>query len=235
MTNKEIIIDSIHKYQQIMNDNSEDGRNNQIIQLLNTFNKIDINDGPINTIETGASFNIKDGAMGLLFGIISQRTGGRMWMVDIDANKIEESKKLFEKYNIDCVNFVVQDSVHFLQKFNEKIDIIHLDSYDLDILDPFPSALHGWREFEAIKDKMYSKSIILIDDNYINGTWVNWHLVSNNDIIKTERIDIKYPCIGKGAHIYWWSIQENTDWELVSDLIVGENIKITCQKKIKYK
>lgn len=188
-------------------------------------------EGPINIVETGASHKWDDGMMGLLFARICQETGGRMWMVDIDETIIEHAKQVFGQEGIDCVTFVVGDSVKFLEEFEGEVHIVHLDSWDLNLFDPMPSALHGWREFDSIKDKLSSDTIVIVDDNYLAGTWVDWNHTMNGQIVRTERVTINYPCVGKGSHIWWWVQQPENGWELLSENIAGQNVKVICKKR----
>lgn len=235
MTNLEIIQQEVENYKKLLQ--IKQGRWDRALQaddinqsLMQHFKL----EGPINIIETGASHQWHDGMMGVLFAKIAQRTGGQMWIVDIDPQVIENSKQAFALLGLDFVQFHVGDSVEFLQNFNEQVDLIHLDSWDLNLLDPFPSALHGWREFEAIKDKVGSDCVIIVDDNYLEGTWVDWNVSVNGRYTgQRKRVDIIHPCVGKGTHIWWWAQQDHTDWNLihVGGLASGRNIKIICQKK----
>ena len=90
--------------------------------------------------------------------------------------------------------------------------------------------MHGWREFEAIESKMPVGSIIIIDDNWFKGTYVSWNIWENDKIIKTDRIDVNYPILGKGAHIYQWVDSGDKNWKLLSTPIIGINNKIVIQK-----
>jgi predicted O-methyltransferase YrrM len=229
--NLQIIEEEIRVYQdklKKMNGRSE--RSNQSESILNVLKDYFTYEGPINIIETGASQDWNDGMMGLLFAKISERTGGKMWMVDIDENAIEKSKHVFQEEGISCVEFVLGDSVNFLKNFYDDVHIIHLDSWDLNLKNPFPSALHGWREFEAIADKISDQTVVIVDDNYLRGTWVQWNYVTDSEIVSSETISINYPCVGKASHIWWWVQQPENGWKLLSKNIVGENIKVICKK-----
>lgn len=205
-------------------------RSNQAESILNVLRNNFSLEGPINVIETGASQDWNDGMMGLLFAKICQRTGGKMWMVDIDETAIEKSKSVFQSEGISCIEFIVDDSVNFLKNFQDEVHLIHLDSWDLNLKNPFPSALHGWKEFEAIKDKVSDQTIIIIDDNYMEGTWVQWNYVTESEIISSETVMISYPCVGKASHIWSWVQQPENQWELLSENIAGENVKVICKK-----
>lgn len=100
-----------------------------------------------------------------IFAKLCQFTNGEFHSVDIDDQIIEESKMLYEELGVP-VNHHMQDSVKFLKETNIIPNLVHLDSWDLDLRNPFPSALHGWREFIAIEDKMPVGSILIVDDNF---------------------------------------------------------------------
>lgn len=219
----------IYKYKlRIKNGRSE--RSEQVDSIVTILKNNFLVEGPINIIETGASHDWNDGMMGLFFAQIVQQTGGKMWMVDIDGNNINKAKEVFHQEGITCVEFIVDDSINFLENFDQDVHIIHLDSWDLNLLDPFPSALHGWREFDTIKNKISKNTIVIVDDNYLGGSWVDWNFLSDDKIISTERITIDYPCVGKGAHILFWVQQPKNNWKLLSENIVGKNIKIICKQ-----
>jgi hypothetical protein len=187
----------------------------------------------VECIETGASQNLDDGCFGLYLSKISESTDGSYHSVDIYEDIVNKSKLIFDKYlpNFN-INHHVSDSVKFLEEYNGSPNLVHLDSWDLDLTNPVPSMLHGWLEFVAIKDKMSSGSIILVDDNFLKGTWVNWNYMTDGQITKSEVIDINYDIIGKGSLIYHWCQKEETEWDLVGDhYIVGDNIKIIIKKR----
>jgi len=187
----------------------------------------------VECIETGASQNLDDGCFGLYLAKIAQSKGGSYHSVDIYEDIVNKSKIIFEKYVPELkVNHSVSDSVKFLEEYDGHPNLVHLDSWDLDLLNPIQSMLHGWLEFVAIKDKMTSGSIILVDDNFLKGTWVNWNWMTDGQITNSEVIDIKYDIIGKGSLIYHWCQKKETEWDLVGDhYIVGDNIKIIIKKR----
>lgn len=185
-------------------------------------------------VETGCSQDWEDGLFGLFLGRISKESGGIFYTVDTNEDYCKKSEEIFSKF-IPDLNMEIKnsDSVNFLENLKIIPNLVHLDSMDLDITDPLPSALHGWMEFLAIKNKMPSGSIIIIDDNYLNGTWIDWRFFSDKgELIETRRYTIDYPIIGKGAHIYQWCQREDTDWDLIGDhYFVGPNIKLIIQKR----
>ncbi len=183
----------------------------------------------IECIETGASQNFEDGCFGLYLAKITEESNGIFTSVDINEDIINKSKLLYSQYlpNLNITHHL-SDSIKFLENYNGTPNLVHLDSYDLDLKNPISSMLHCWLEFNAIKDKMDSGSIILIDDNFPKGTWVDWNY--NNG--ESERIDISYDIISKGSLIYHWCKNYNTDWDITGDHYnPGENIKIILKKK----
>jgi hypothetical protein len=187
----------------------------------------------IECIETGASQNLNDGCFGLYLAKITESTGGVYHSVDIYEDIINKSKQIFERYVPELkINHYVSDSVKFLEEYNGTPNLVHLDSWDLDLTNPVPSMLHGWLEFAAIKDKMPSGSIVIVDDNFFKDSWVSWNVIIDGEYSgESKRIDITYDVVGKGSMIYHWCQKENTDWNLISNHRVGENIKIIIKKR----
>ena len=92
--------------------------------------------------------------------------------------------------------------------------------------------LHGWLEFKAIEGKMPSGSIILVDDNFLKDTWVNWNYYNDGVVVNSERIDITYDIVGKGSMIYHYCKNYDSDWEIIGDhYYVGDSIKLIIRKK----
>ncbi len=202
-------------------------RTNQIEKLMDAIkNELDFE--KIICIETGASQNIGDGCVGLFFAKLCKLTNGEFHSVDIDEDIVSKSKELYLNYNLEAKHYT-QDSVKFLEETSIIPNLIHLDSWDLDLKNPFPSALHGWREFIAIENKMPIGSIIIIDDNFFEGTWIRWDY---QDERESERIDINYPIVGKGSMIYHFVEEGKSNWKKLSIDSLGQNEKI-IYKKIK--
>jgi hypothetical protein len=182
----------------------------------------------INLIETGVSGNIHYGLFGLMLGNLVNGFGGQMHSVDLDCESCENSKKIFHdvlpnlKYKTYCM-----DSLEFLQRPPIIPNVVHLDSFDFQLFNPFPSALHCWNEFISIEKLMPSGSIIVIDDNWFNGTYLQW--IQNG---LDQLIEIKYPIIGKGTHVFQETLRNNTNWEYIeTNQNRFENIKLVFKKK----
>jgi len=71
------------------------------------------------------------------------------------------------------------------------------------------------------------KSIVFIDDNWLKGTSLQWF--QNG---KEYNEEIKFPIVGKGAHIYQEIISDNREFELIGNHHLPYNmIKIYIKKK----
>lgn len=161
-------------------------------------------------LETGGSQSWADGMVGYYFAYLANQTNGKFTSVDLNP---ELEEKVYNAYaNIDPelkITHFTNDSVNFLKHPPYIPNLVHLDSWDVNLKDPLPSALHGWREFEAIESLMPVGSIIIIDDNWYKGGWVEWWVGQEKEII-----NIEYPALGKGAHIYQWAISGDRNWKI---------------------
>jgi hypothetical protein len=203
-------------------------RRYQCQSLLESLNE-NFNFDKLIVLETGASSNYDDGLFGLFLGYVAKKTNGKMISVDISSDFIEKSKTIFENAipELDYSTYV-GDSVSFLRNLKEIPNLVHLDSWDFDLFNPLPSALHGWEEFKSIESNMESGSIIIIDDNYIRDTLLEWYFFDG----KRDEVVIKYPILGKGAHIYQHVLNNETKWKLIgTHYNTHNNIKVIIQKK----
>jgi len=186
------------------------------------------------SIETGTSYYWWDGMVGAYFAYLANITNGSFTSVDIDNELNTKAVNTYSNLSTPLSpTFITQDSVSFLKETEIVPNLVHLDSWDLNLKDPYPSALHGWREFEAIENKMPIGSILVVDDNYYGGTWVSYDHCDGNDprkVILSEIINITNPIIGKGAHIYQETEAGRTNWEIVGKKWQVGNSKIIMKK-----
>ena len=225
-------LEKAYEWYKLHSRKSKQDRYKQLEILIKEI-KDEFNFEKIICIETGASQSKNDGAVGLFFAKLCELNGGEFHSVDNDENIIKRSKIMYKKHDLKVKHYL-QDSVEFLENTKVIPNLIHLDSWDLNLLNPFPSALHGWREFIAIESKMPIGSIIIIDDNFFQGTWVKWVLNYTSKIPiddqKYKKIDIEYPIIGKGSMVYHFVEEGKSNWKKLSKDIVGSNQKITYIK-----
>ena len=129
--------------------------------------------------------------VGYYFAYLANLTQGKFSSVDINPDIEDKVPQAYQKLNPNLkINHVTEDSVTFLKNLSFIPNLVHLDSWDVWLPDPLPSALHGWREFEAIKRIMPVGSIIIIDDNWYKGQQIEWVTTWGNGGRNTELIDI---------------------------------------------
>jgi hypothetical protein len=109
-----------------------------------------------------------------LFNEYIKKYGGRFWSVDLNPNLIENNKGNM----CPGTTLVHNDSVSFIKEWvntkeNKHVDVVYLDSYDLDWYDYNPSALHGLNEFLALKPVIKKNSLLLIDDTPSTPYWLD--------------------------------------------------------------
>jgi hypothetical protein len=188
---------------------------------------------PINVIETGSMHDETQGLFTLIMGdLIKNWTGGRLYTVDISKDRIEECKRLTENFS-DVIEYVHSDSIPFLQDFNKKhinIDLLMLDSYDLDMTNPHPSMDHHLKELAAIYSSINDGTTIAVDDNLGPNSWIDFHWYHDNEITKTDRIYTKDRIIGKGGYVNSFLIANG--WEMRKNLTKDHELSVYCYERV---
>lgn len=115
-----------------------------------------------NIVETGSSAWGANSS--LLFDSYVNSFGGRFSSVDIRAEPMWRCSRLCSPSS----RFFCADSVDFLKEYTKdvvNIDLVYLDSWDVNWADPFPSALHGLKEFLVVYGVLREAGgLLLIDD-----------------------------------------------------------------------
>lgn len=144
------------------------GRNESFLKVIeileNTYSE------PINIVETGCIRNLTDehkfgdGWSTLNWEYYAKKTGSKVYVVDINEAHLNESKKLVPES--EFVTYTQDDSVHYLQQFDKKIDLLFLDSFDYagDEENIRACHNHSLNEAKAAWDKLNEHCFILIDD-----------------------------------------------------------------------
>lgn len=214
----------IHDYDENVGHNN---RRKQCLTLISAIND-NFNFDEVIVLETGSSSNYFDGLFGLFLGYVVQKKGGIMMSVDTSVDAVENSKKIFNNALPQLPYYAeVNDSIEYLKTIERIPNLVHLDSFDFDLFNPLPCALHGWEEFKSIEHKLPLGSIIIIDDNYRQGAYLQWFHPDGTE----DGMIIKFPMIGKGAHVYQQVLYGKTKWKLIGEHYnTFDNIKIVIQK-----
>jgi hypothetical protein len=144
------------------------GRNgsfSRVIEILeNTYSQ------PIIIVETGCirgtseESKFGDGWSTLNWDYYAKKTESKVYVVDISEQHLNESKKIVPPS--EYVEYTQDDSVHYLQEFDKKIDLLFLDSFDYcgDEENVRACHNHSLNEVKAAWDKLNDHCFILIDD-----------------------------------------------------------------------
>lgn len=126
-------------------------------------------------VETGTIRQKDDWGAGYstyLFGDFCQRYNKKLYSVDNDPKHLAISTEVTAPFK-DHITYVLDDSVHFLDKFNSRIDLLYLDSLDCcenPEADNTKPQTHQLHEVQAAYSKLAEHAVILLDDcNFTNG------------------------------------------------------------------
>ena len=88
--------------------------------------------------------------------------GGKVISIDIDSNAIGNAKR-FVGHN---VSFYEMDSIYFLNNFRPEkdVDLLYIDSYDINDRHPYPSAAHHLGELAAGIRWLRKGALVAVDD-----------------------------------------------------------------------
>lgn len=158
-------------------------------------------------IETGCNAHGANSTS--LFDDFVNYYNGRVYSVDINCKAVKKAQS--ETSNKTCVTR--SDSVKFLKKFVRKntedsVDLLYLDSFDLNWFKPDPSSKHHLKEYIAIKEKLRSGSIVFVDDTPVSCDWLDFDKQSERYIKlykicekKENKVNFPLPQ-GKGSFVY---------------------------------
>ena len=120
----------------------------------------------INILETGSAAHGTKSSV--LFASYVKIFGGKFDTVDTNP-KIKSFYSFLESNNI---RFHTEDSLNYINNLDDDVinglDIVYLDSFDLDIDNPEPSQEHGLNEFLLLDKKLKKDAILSIDDTPIS-------------------------------------------------------------------
>jgi hypothetical protein len=157
----------------------------KLAQRERTFRKIfeylDLVEGPVTIVETGcarlADNWAGDGQSTVLFDkyICSRDQESVCYTVDINSTSVSQCKRLVSPR----VHITEDDSVHYLNvlarqfsKAEKRISCLYLDSFDLDKIYWYPSAIHHLKELAAAMRFIDAKTLVAVDDCPLNGDFV---------------------------------------------------------------
>lgn len=150
-------------------------RRDTFLQIFNYLSDLDKEDYYI--VETGTVRNtdidirkrMRDGYSTVLFDEFVKILGGKVLSIDIN----EENCNISRKACSTCVDIVNAESVGYLWNDfspSKPIDLLYLDSFDLDVENPQISALHHMKEFVALERYLSNGTLVVVDDHVDDNT-----------------------------------------------------------------
>ena len=143
------------------------------ISFRKIFSYLDTLEGPITIVETGCARVLGnwagDGQSSVLFDryLESSSAGSSGFAIDLDPQATTLCKTLVS----DRITVLTGDSVavlpdvsHELESSGRTIDLLYLDSYDVDWAYPTPSAVHHLKEMVSIVGALRPDSLVVVDD-----------------------------------------------------------------------
>ena len=135
--------------------------------------------GPLLILETGTLRQPGnwegDGQSSYMFDVFIQaeqarRRGGTFFSIDLGLESIAAARQVCS----GITNLVCNDSVLALHSLasvmpGQQASLLYLDSFDLDIADPMPSATHHMMEVAAASSLLGGGSLVAVDDYLIDG------------------------------------------------------------------
>ena len=129
--------------------------------LADTLRLLD--ERPAVIVETGSSAWGANSSQ--LFDAYVSTFGGEFTTVDLRLGPMLKLRPLLTPRSTTACG----DSVAFLRRWvrrnpHQKVDLVYLDSWDLDVENPMPAAAHGFSEYHAIQPALRDGSLLLVDD-----------------------------------------------------------------------
>lgn len=123
-------------------------------------------DDPV-IVETGCVRSVEDWGAGnstVIFDLLLQEIG-RGFLTSIDITpahvRVAQSQLMYRNSEVLCDN-----SLTVLSRWKTPIDLLYLDSYDLQVSDGHPSALHHMMELALAWQNLRRPAMVAIDDNF---------------------------------------------------------------------
>jgi hypothetical protein len=143
------------------------------VSFRKMFEHLDRIENPVTIVETGcvrlADNWDGDGQSTVLFDrYASTRPGSAVYTVDLNATATAACAALVSSavtlYTGDSV-VVLRTIARDLNAKNAKVDLLYLDSFDLDTSNPIPSAVHHLKELVSIAAAGTKETLVVIDDS----------------------------------------------------------------------
>lgn len=127
---------------------------------------------PVCVVETGATREVDnwagDGQSTRVWDALVTAVGGEVWTCDLDPEAVAVTRRLVSDrvrvHEGDSLDWLPQMSTYVVKQFGQ-VDLLYLDSYDIDWSNPRPSMDHHRAELDAAWPMLGPGSIVAVDDN----------------------------------------------------------------------
>ena len=110
-----------------------------------------------------------DGQSTFMFDALVSERHGQLFSIDVTLESIDTARHACSS----ATQLICNDSVAALDALADLIarpvSLLYLDSFDLDIRDPLPSAIHHLMELTAARPLIGSGTVVCIDDYAVSG------------------------------------------------------------------
>lgn len=126
---------------------------------------LDLLPGGCRIVETGTIRMVDnwagDGQSTVVWNTAAEILAGSVITVDIDP----VGAQLVEQLELDRTSAVTADSVATLRSMYGPVDLLYLDSFDINFANPEPAQKHHLREIAAAWHLLRRGSLVAVDDN----------------------------------------------------------------------
>lgn len=134
-----------------------------IREALARHHKTVVETGCIRKVDNWAG----DGQSSVIWNDYCKWNQGQFKTVDIDQVACETTRELIPEAGVACGN-----SLLYLAQERGVIDVLYLDSYDVDMNVPHPAALHCIMELLSARKRLQTGSIVFVDDSPVGQDFV---------------------------------------------------------------
>ncbi|WP_113596604.1 class I SAM-dependent methyltransferase [Novacetimonas cocois] len=133
-----------------------------------------------------------DGQSTFQFDSFVRDVGGSVISIDITPDSIESARRACS----GATSLILNDSVAALHMLSLRcgapVDLIYLDSFDLDHANPMPSAIHHIMELTAVRPLIGPDTLLCIDDYNVGDLGPGGKGLLVDRFMKTIRAEVLY-------------------------------------------
>ncbi len=111
-----------------------------------------------------------DGQSTFMFDALVRESNGALFSIDVTNESIDSARMVCSS----ATQLIANDSVsalHALTKIvSKQIDLLYLDSFDVDAMNPLPSAIHHALELTAVRPLIGPGTVICVDDYAVGSS-----------------------------------------------------------------